>query len=156
MDIRLKRAYEPPARGDGARILVERLWPRGMKKEALEMDAWLKEVAPSTELRRWFGHRVERWAEFRKRYRDSVERAGGRLTFTAILLKIVAAALKSHPKLNASIDILLRLKHILNVGQLRLNCTVQFSFRCCSVCRCNSIDGSRTSRNSIRRDRSRV
>ena len=61
---RIKRTYEAPARGDGRRILVERLWPRGMKKGALAADAWMKDVAPSTELRRWFGHRVERWAEF--------------------------------------------------------------------------------------------
>jgi uncharacterized protein YeaO (DUF488 family) len=67
--IRIKRAYDPPKRGDGRRFLVERLWPRGMKKQALALDAWLKEVAPSTELRKWFGHRVERWAEFRRRYR---------------------------------------------------------------------------------------
>ncbi|HXZ84328.1 MAG TPA: DUF488 family protein, partial [Myxococcota bacterium] len=67
--IRIKRAYDPPERGDGQRLLVERLWPRGMKKDALALDAWLKEVAPSTELRKWFGHRVERWQEFRRRYR---------------------------------------------------------------------------------------
>lgn len=67
--IRIKRTYEPPARGDGRRILVERLWPRGMKKDALDADAWLKEVAPSTELRKWFDHRLERWEEFRRRYR---------------------------------------------------------------------------------------
>jgi uncharacterized protein YeaO (DUF488 family) len=67
--IRIKRAYEPPARGDGRRILVERLWPRGMRKEALDMDVWLKDVAPSPELRKWFGHRPERWDEFRRRYR---------------------------------------------------------------------------------------
>ena len=66
--IRIKRTYDPPARGDGQRILVERLWPRGMKKEALELDAWRKDVAPSTELRQWFGHRPERWKEFRRRY----------------------------------------------------------------------------------------
>lgn len=66
--IRVKRTYEPAARADGQRILVERLWPRGMKKEALQADAWLKEVAPSTQLRQWFGHRVERWEEFRRRY----------------------------------------------------------------------------------------
>ena len=66
--IRIKRTYEPPARADGRRILVERLWPRGMKKEALQADAWLKEVAPSTQLRQWFGHQVERWEEFRRRY----------------------------------------------------------------------------------------
>jgi uncharacterized protein YeaO (DUF488 family) len=67
--IQIKRAYDPPARGDGRRFLVERLWPRGMKKEALALDSWVKDVAPSTELRKWFGHRVERWEEFRRRYR---------------------------------------------------------------------------------------
>jgi|SRR5687767_6265205 uncharacterized protein YeaO (DUF488 family) len=67
--IRIKRAYEPAARGDGRRLLVERLWPRGMRKEALLMDAWVKEVAPSTELRKWFSHRVDRWTEFQRRYR---------------------------------------------------------------------------------------
>ena len=70
--IRIKRTYEPPARGDGRRILVERLWPRGMKKEALAAAAWVKEVAPSTELRKWFDHREERWEEFRRRYRDEL------------------------------------------------------------------------------------
>ena len=70
---RIKRTYDPPARGDGRRILVERLWPRGMKKEALDADAWIKEVAPSTELRQWFGHEVERWKEFRRRYRKELD-----------------------------------------------------------------------------------
>lgn len=70
--IRIKRTYDPPARGDGRRFLVERLWPRGMKKEALAADAWMKEVAPSTELRKWFDHRVERWEEFRRRYRHEL------------------------------------------------------------------------------------
>lgn len=71
--IRIKRTYEPPARGDGRRILVERLWPRGMKKEAVAADAWIKEVAPSTELRKWFDHRAERWDEFRRRYRKELK-----------------------------------------------------------------------------------
>jgi uncharacterized protein YeaO (DUF488 family) len=71
--IRVKRTYDPPARGDGWRVLVERLWPRGMKKEALAADAWLKEVAPSTELRRWFNHRVDRWEEFQHRYRHELK-----------------------------------------------------------------------------------
>jgi uncharacterized protein YeaO (DUF488 family) len=66
--IRIKRTYEPVARGDGRRILVERLWPRGMKKAALHADAWIKDVAPSNELRTWYGHRPERWPEFRTRY----------------------------------------------------------------------------------------
>jgi uncharacterized protein YeaO (DUF488 family) len=71
--IRVKRTYEPPAREDGRRILVERLWPRGMKKEALAIDAWLKEVAPSTVLRKWFAHEVERWPEFRRRYEAELD-----------------------------------------------------------------------------------
>jgi uncharacterized protein YeaO (DUF488 family) len=71
--IRIKRAYETPARGDGRRILVERLWPRGVKKEALAADAWMKDVAPSTELRQWFGHRPDRWDEFRRRYREELD-----------------------------------------------------------------------------------
>src|SRR3954466_14975246 len=72
--IRIKRTYDPPARSDGRRILVERLWPRGMKKDALAADAWLKDAAPSAELRRWFGHQVERWNEFRKRYATELDR----------------------------------------------------------------------------------
>ena len=71
--IRTKRTYDAPARSDGRRILVERLWPRGMKKEALAADAWMKDVAPSTQLRKWFGHRVERWEEFRSRYRAELD-----------------------------------------------------------------------------------
>jgi uncharacterized protein YeaO (DUF488 family) len=71
--IRIKRTYDAPARGDGRRILVERLWPRGMKKDALDVDAWLKEVAPSPDLRKWFGHRVGRWGEFRRRYRIELD-----------------------------------------------------------------------------------
>jgi uncharacterized protein YeaO (DUF488 family) len=67
--IRIKRAYEPSARGDGRRLLVERLWPRGIRKNALRLDAWVKDVAPSTELRKWFSHRVDRWTEFQRRYR---------------------------------------------------------------------------------------
>ena len=71
--IRIKRTYEPAERRDGRRILVERLWPRGIKKEALAADSWMKEVAPSTELRKWFAHRVERWDEFRRKYRDELD-----------------------------------------------------------------------------------
>ena len=66
--IRIKRVYEGPARDDGRRILVERLWPRGMKKEALVAEAWMKDVAPTTALRRWFNHQPERWEAFRERY----------------------------------------------------------------------------------------
>jgi uncharacterized protein YeaO (DUF488 family) len=71
--IRIKRTYEPPARGDGQRILVERLWPRGIKKQALAAEVWMKDVAPSTALRKWFAHRVERWKDFRRRYRKELD-----------------------------------------------------------------------------------
>jgi uncharacterized protein YeaO (DUF488 family) len=67
--IRLKRAYEKPTLTDGTRLLVDRLWPRGIKKEAAAIDHWFKEIAPSTKLRKWFGHDPERWNEFRRRYR---------------------------------------------------------------------------------------
>jgi uncharacterized protein YeaO (DUF488 family) len=66
--IRVKRVYEPPEAADGRRFLVERLWPRGLRKAALPLDGWLKDVAPSAELRRWFGHDPARWPEFRRRY----------------------------------------------------------------------------------------
>jgi uncharacterized protein YeaO (DUF488 family) len=68
-NVRLKRAYEPASAGDGQRILVDRLWPRGVRKSALKIDAWMKEVAPSDELRAWFGHEPDRWSAFQRRYR---------------------------------------------------------------------------------------
>jgi uncharacterized protein YeaO (DUF488 family) len=66
--IQLKRVYDEPNATDGARFLVERLWPRGIKKTSLKLDAWLKDVAPSTELRKWFMHDPSKWNEFRRRY----------------------------------------------------------------------------------------
>jgi uncharacterized protein YeaO (DUF488 family) len=72
--IYLKRAYVAPSPTDGTRVLVERLWPRGLSKERARVDAWFKDVAPSTELRRWFGHDDARWEEFRRRYRDELGR----------------------------------------------------------------------------------
>jgi uncharacterized protein YeaO (DUF488 family) len=68
LDIRLKRAYEPPSKNDGRRVLIDRLWPRGLTKEKVAVDRWLREIAPSTELRRWFGHDPGRWREFQDRY----------------------------------------------------------------------------------------
>ncbi|MCK7546545.1 DUF488 domain-containing protein [Marinobacter koreensis] len=68
MDIRLKRAYDSPARSDGPRILVDRIWPRGVAKADTDIAHWLKGLAPSTELRKWFGHDPEKWPEFRERY----------------------------------------------------------------------------------------
>lgn len=66
--LELKRAYDPPAAEDGRRVLVDRLWPRGVSKADARLDDWLKDVAPSTELRKWFGHDPQRWDEFRRRY----------------------------------------------------------------------------------------
>ncbi len=67
-DIRIKRVYEPAEASDGQRVLVDRLWPRGVSKEKAELTLWLKDIAPSDELRHWFDHVPERWEEFRKRY----------------------------------------------------------------------------------------
>jgi len=67
-EIRLKRAYDPPAADDGYRVLVDRLWPRGVSKAEAAIELWLKDVAPSTALRKWFGHRPERWPQFQTRY----------------------------------------------------------------------------------------
>jgi uncharacterized protein YeaO (DUF488 family) len=70
----LKRAYDPAAPEDGMRILVDRLWPRGLSRDAAKLDHWLKEVGPSSELRRWFDHDPAKWAEFRKRYKAELAR----------------------------------------------------------------------------------
>lgn len=78
--IRLKRAYDEPSRRDGLRILVERLWPRGVSREKAAIDLWLKDVAPSTELRKWFGHDPARWDTFRKRYRAELQQKGDLLS----------------------------------------------------------------------------
>lgn len=72
--IAIKRAYEPRVRGDGARILVDRLWPRGLSNEAAQLDQWRKDLSPSTELRRFYDHRPERFAEFNKRYLAELRR----------------------------------------------------------------------------------
>lgn len=71
--IRLKRVYEAPSQEDGERILVERLWPRGCTKERAAVDLWLKDIAPSPELRRWFGHDPARWDQFQKRYQAELQ-----------------------------------------------------------------------------------
>ena len=71
--VKLKRVYEPVAAEDGERVLVDRVWPRGVAKAKLKDALWLKEIAPSTALRQWFGHRAERWEEFRKRYRAELD-----------------------------------------------------------------------------------
>src|SRR6478609_3582032 len=71
--LRLKRVYEPPSPEDGVRVLIDRLWPRGLRKADAAIDRWMKDIAPSTELRRWFGHDPERWAAFHRRYTEELE-----------------------------------------------------------------------------------
>ena len=77
--IRLKRVYEEPSRMDGSRILVDRLWPRGLTKERAAVALWLKDVAPSTELRKWFGHDPAKWKQFQARYRKELREKKGAL-----------------------------------------------------------------------------
>lgn len=70
--VRLKRTYEPAEPSDGLRVLVDRLWPRGLRKDEAQVDLWLKEIAPSAELRRWFGHDPARWEPFQRKYREEL------------------------------------------------------------------------------------
>ncbi len=71
-NIRIKRIYDAPAKSDGLRVLVDRLWPRGVRKEDADLDLWLKDVAPSPQLRKWFGHDPDRWEVFSKKYREEL------------------------------------------------------------------------------------
>jgi len=83
MPILIKRVYDPPEKQDGYRVLIDRLWPRGMKKEVARIDEWFKEIAPSNELRKWYSHEPAKWEEFKRRYfkeleghRETVEQLG--------------------------------------------------------------------------------
>jgi uncharacterized protein YeaO (DUF488 family) len=76
MQIKIKRVYEKPDKADGTRILVDRLWPRGLTKAKASVDLWLKDIAPSTELRKWFGHEPDKWVEFKKRYHAELKKNG--------------------------------------------------------------------------------
>jgi uncharacterized protein YeaO (DUF488 family) len=75
-EVRIRRVYAEPEDDDGKRILVDRLWPRGLTKEKARVDLWLKDVAPSTELRKWYGHDPERWPEFKRRYLEELKKLG--------------------------------------------------------------------------------
>ena len=79
--IKIKRIYEAPAAGDGFRLLVDRLWPRGLSKEKARVDLWLRDIAPSNELRKWYGHDPQKWGEFKKRYAREIEGRGEDLDF---------------------------------------------------------------------------
>ena len=82
---RVRRVYERPEAEDGLRVLVDRIWPRGLSKEAAELDDWAKDVAPSSELRRWYGHRPERFPEFARRYRAELRESAGRAAVERLL-----------------------------------------------------------------------
>lgn len=73
MTVRVRRIYDPPEQGDGTRVLVDRVWPRGLRKADAPYDEWAKDVAPSTELRKWYGHDPDRFEEFRRRYRGELD-----------------------------------------------------------------------------------
>lgn len=75
-EVRIKRIYDPPEAGDGRRVLVDRLWPRGLAKDKAELDVWMRDIAPSDELRTWYGHEPERFGEFARRYRAELNKAG--------------------------------------------------------------------------------
>lgn len=79
--VQVRRIYDPPSDDDGTRVLVDRLWPRGISKERAHLDEWAKDVAPSTDLRKWYGHDPERFAEFARRYREELHDAGHRESF---------------------------------------------------------------------------
>ena len=81
MPIKLKRAYDDPAPGDGFRVLVDRLWPRGVSKEDAALDRWMKELAPSDALRQWFDHDPDKWNGFRRRYREELDDRGEEIAF---------------------------------------------------------------------------
>lgn len=85
--ISIKRVYDQPEQTDGFRILIDRLWPRGLSKEKAKVDLWLKEIAPSTELRKWFNHDPEKWKEFAKRYKAEIKKNGEALTLLKSKIK---------------------------------------------------------------------
>lgn len=83
--VKIKRVYEASDQGDGYRVLVDRVWPRGVSKDKARVDEWARDIAPSTDLRKWFAHSVERWPEFRRRYRN--ELSGKRTQLSALVSK---------------------------------------------------------------------
>lgn len=100
--VKLKRAYDEPAKSDGCRVLIDRIWPRGIRKEALRLDDWMKDLAPSTRLRKWFGHDPAKWAAFKDRYfrelderRETVERLVAKCR-TGTLTLVFAASDTQH------------------------------------------------------------
>jgi uncharacterized protein YeaO (DUF488 family) len=114
--VALKRVYDEPAPGDGTRVLVERLWPRGLSKERAQVDVWLKEIAPSHELRRWFGHDPETFTEFCQRYKVELASQAGQAALTKLrdlarqgpVTLVFAARDTEHSNASVLRDLLLR------------------------------------------------
>jgi uncharacterized protein YeaO (DUF488 family) len=98
--VAIKRVYEPSAQGDGSRILVDRLWPRGVSKHKAALDGWVKEIAPSPALRKWFGHKPERFKEFAKRYRAELKGNPAVKTLRAQKGKVTLVYGARDPKVN--------------------------------------------------------
>ena len=118
MDIRLKRAYDEPDEDDGYRVLIDRLWPRGVSRERARLDEWARELAPSAELRRWFGHDPSRFAEFRTRYESELGQQGAKLdelrrrARQGALTLVYAARDTEHNDAVVLADILCRGRHV--------------------------------------------
>lgn len=107
--IQIKRIYEEPAGSDGTRVLVDRLWPRGVSKERAALDLWLKDIAPSPELRMWFDHKPERFAEFSARYQDELSRNPAMTTLKELIEKATNVTLlyaAKDPEVNHAIVLL--------------------------------------------------
>ena len=95
MPVQIKWAYEKPSASDGVRILVDGLWPRGQSKEKLKIAEWMRDIAPSAALRKWYGHKIEKWEAFRKKYREELKKQPRR----ALLDELIRRAHKEHVKL---------------------------------------------------------
>lgn len=115
MTIRLKRVYEPRSDGDGYRVLVDRLWPRGLTKDAANIDLWLRDIAPSTDLRTWYGHELARWPEFQQRYEQELLERGQLLDLlrdieqhNELVTLLFAARDQDHNEANVLADALTR------------------------------------------------
>ena len=113
MTIKLKRVYEPPADQDGYRMLVDRLWPRGLSEESAHVDLRLRRIAPTTELRKWCGHDVEKWPEFQERYRQELSNRGDLLGLIRdierhrkVVTLLVGAKNEGHNEANVLLDVL--------------------------------------------------
>ena len=115
MSIELKRVYDPAAESDGYRILVDRLWPRGLSAETARVDLWLRRIAPTTELRKWYSHDVEKWTEFQRRYEEELSRHGELLDLIGDIERhrktvtiLFGARDEEHNEANVLIDVLSR------------------------------------------------